>query len=300
MIEKPGHYAVTEQAGKVCRAPRLVIFAAVLLGVPCAHAQAGCSSPERRGRERFVDCARQGTAAYRDLNAAIRDGYRPIGGDFPAMGEHWIHVGRVFDGELDPARPEVLSYVRVGGNPVLLGAAYAVPLLADEAPPDWPAGREAWHDHYRGLDEETFLPEHHISGAGRSGPRIAMLHAWIWAPNPDGMFAADNWAVPYLRLGFEVPEAPVSASRALSLASGGQDYFLRVIERVGGESAGIREAFGAAAVEVRALLMRPTGGSAPGPARLEQLSRVWETLWESALGLLDAEARAELEHLGMR
>jgi hypothetical protein len=229
----------------------------------------------------FVDCARAGTARYRDRGAAILDGYRRIGGDFPAMGEHWIRVGLVFDGQFDPARPEVLSYIVVDDEPVLLGVAYALPLLAGETPPDGPPGPGAWHDHYRTIEDETFLPAHHMPGMADS-PRIAMLHAWIWSENPEGTFAADNWAIPYLRLGLEVSEGPFSAARALSLATGGAEHFRRVVDRAvelaDGQGPGVQAVFDAAREEVGEVL-----GRNRGPRLREEetarLSGIWERLW---------------------
>jgi hypothetical protein len=181
----------------------------------------------KRGPDTFLDRARAGTARYADQQTAIIDGYRKIGRDFPAMGEHWIRIGLVFDAVVDPARPEVLNYVSVGGRPVLVGLGYAVPLLEGESAPDEPAGRDAWHDHSKTIDEETFMT--HVHGQEREvirGPRLAMLHAWINATNPDGIFAADNWGLPYVRLGLDVPSAaPADAAKALSLLTGGLDYF---------------------------------------------------------------------------
>jgi hypothetical protein len=48
-----------------------------------------------RGVPEFIDCAREATRKYADRSLAIRDGYRRIGRDFPAIGEHWINVGLV-------------------------------------------------------------------------------------------------------------------------------------------------------------------------------------------------------------
>ena len=43
-----------------------------------------------------------------------------------------------------------------------------------------------------------------------------MMHAWIWSPNPEGIFAADNWLIPLLRLDLTPPaEFSVAAAKAL-------------------------------------------------------------------------------------
>ena len=112
--------------------------------------------------------------------------------------------------------------------PKLVGLGFAAPLLAGELPPEAPAGRDAWHDHSRTIEDETVLPhtdpvhEHHGEGPG---PRLAMLHTWLWAPNPDGVFAADNWSLAFVRLGLTVPAAsPPDAAKALSLLTGGVEW----------------------------------------------------------------------------
>jgi hypothetical protein len=53
-----------------------------------------------------------------------------------------------------------------------------------------------------------------------------MLHAWLRSPNPDGIFAQDNWALPYLRLNVAPPDVvDPAAARALSFLSGGDEYY---------------------------------------------------------------------------
>src|SRR6266508_1122781 len=127
----------------------------------------------------FIESARVATAKYQDRSVAIAEGYRNIGSDFPAMGEHWIRIGLVFDSKFDPEYPEVLTYAVLSGKPQLLGVAYALPLLPGESAPDWPVGKEKWHDHFRTLEDETVLPHHHAAGHAGDAPRLTMLHAWI-------------------------------------------------------------------------------------------------------------------------
>jgi hypothetical protein len=64
------------------------------------------------------------------------------------------------------------------------------------------------------------------------GPRIAVLHAWLWLDNPAGLFATDNWALPWHRLGIAAPpgsDRPSPAGHAAALASGGKDYVLTLL-----------------------------------------------------------------------
>jgi hypothetical protein len=226
----------------------------------------------------FIECARNATAKYRNQEAAVVDGYRRIGGDFPAMGEHWIKIGLLFDGELDPNHPEVLNYVVVGGKPELAGVAYALALLQDESPPDWPVAHEGWHDHSRSLEDETILPHH--NAAGHDGtPRLSMLHVWLWLDNPEGTFAADNWAIPYFRLQRRVP-APfsVDAAKALALVAAGSSHITASVEAaVSSEAARstVRAAITRAQDTVESMRVRNTLDDT------DRLSNVWRQMCES-------------------
>jgi hypothetical protein len=42
------------------------------------------------------------------------------------------------------------------------------------------------------------------TGAGDGRTNLTMLHAWIWSDNPDGLFALEHKALPYLRAGYSV------------------------------------------------------------------------------------------------
>lgn len=281
---------------------------ALVVAAALAHvtqAPATCVTPTSSlSTEAFIECARRGTERYRDQATAILDGYRRIGGDFPAMGEHWIRVGLVFDGRIDASRPEVLSYVSVNGRPQLLGVAYAVPLLGGEKPPDGPAGPDAWHDHSRTVEDETILPHHHTGGTAQDGARLAMMHAWIWSSNPEGTFAADNWAIPYIRLGL-TPDSTASASvaKALSLAAGGRDYFelaIAAAARSGAlEKQRVKTALDRAQAEARSIV-RDIRGTALSEAQRERLAAMWSAMWEAIDDALGAEARHRVANLPIR
>src|SRR5881409_88482 len=186
----------------------------------------------------FVARARAGTEALRDPQAARLAGYHPVGPDFPGMGRHWIHTSLILRTTPDPAQPPVLEYAEIDGTPTLVGVAYAVLVNGDTVPASLPVPAAAWHFHQGTVDEESFLRSH--AGAGHvmpgPGPRLAVVHAWIWLDNPDGVLATDNWALPYARLGLRVPShGSRAAARALALASGdgGRLYLEALIHAVG-------------------------------------------------------------------
>jgi hypothetical protein len=266
-------------------------------------ASAGAAQPPARcdtamsslSRASFVECARAGTERYRDQRVALLDGYRRIGRDFPAMGEHWIRVGLLFDGRIEASHPEVLVYVTIGGTPHLLGVAYAAPLLDGERPPDGPAGRDAWHDHSRTIEDETVLPRHHTSDSAADGARLAMLHAWIWSVNPEGTFAADNWAIPYLRLGLTLDTTfSVSAAKALSLATdGGREYVERAIAATGlqpAEAQRVKGVMDRAQAEATSIA-QDVRDAAMGEPQSRSLAAIWTGMWAALDEALGAEAR---------
>jgi hypothetical protein len=248
---------------------------------------------------------RAGTARYQDQAAAIADGYRQVGPDFPSMGEHWVNTALLVSGVLDPARPQVLEYAMIGGRPTLLGVAFAV--LADSAPPTGlPVPPSAWHTHAGTVDEESFVLSHAEAQAHphdeRAGPRVAILHAWVWLDNPAGLLATDNWAIPFARLGFAAPDSvSPAAARGAALAAGGVGYFqtlVRVVARPdSSEQAELDSVLAAAAREVSGKLGRGTGNTALPAAQVAYLEMVWERTWSALLEAATPPVREKLTAL---
>jgi hypothetical protein len=234
----------------------------------------------------FVTAVRASTERYRDRAAAIADGYRRIGPDFPSMGEHWVSIPLVVRGEVDARRPPILEYVTIAGRPTLAGVAYTQ--LVREGPPraPLPAPASAWHYHAGSVDEESFILGHAEPASVRdsaTGPRIAVLHAWLWLENPAGLFATDNWALPWYRLGMTPPtgtEEPTPAGLAAALATGGQGYYLallRLRERLpAGAAARVAGLLDRHAAEWGALLQRVGERGLPVP--IAELSAGWWAL----------------------
>lgn len=269
----------------------------------------------------FVEQARAATERFNDQGAAVAAGYRLVGPDMPNMGEHWVHLRRAMQRTLDPARPAVLTYVPVGGEALLTGVAYAMPMTSGEEAPDFPF-EGAWHYHTGSLADEGFGLSSHESGghnamnhgamdhrgghdgetqgaSGKSGPRLAMIHAWIYTPNPDGLFAPDNWALSFVRLGLSPPEAPSpDASRALFLAAGGVAYYHEAIRHAVELSSEQDDAVVAFLQRHRAaslaLLPAMHQQGAASPEALRALSAIWERVWDDLQAALPADHVAAL------
>ncbi|HEX9129384.1 MAG TPA: hypothetical protein VF850_09495 [Gemmatimonadaceae bacterium] len=220
--------------------------------------------------------------AFRDQSTAVAAGYRRVGMDFPSMGEHWLNTSLLFLNRFDIAKPAMLSYATIEGRPVLTGVVYALLLKPGELPPPVPGGRGMWHDHSGTLDAESALPVHHGAKSDTSAMRFVVLHAWVGIPNPAGLFEADNWALPYARVGVPLP-APVSisAARALSLLSGAKAYYVALAEAEGAARDAVAPALdsGARLAAPIAERMRVSGSSAP--ADVAALEAAWRTALNS-------------------
>ena len=247
--------------------------------------QAAAQESPSPSRQDFIAIVREATARYRDRAVAISDGYRPIGPDFPGMGEHWISVPLLLKGEVDPRRPPILEYATLGNEVTLVGAAFAVLLKGGERPPSGaiPVAETDWHYHSGTVSEESFVASHAAGGHQHdSGPAIAVLHVWAWYQNPDGPFATDNWALPFARLGLPVPssEPSTDAWHAVALAAGGERYYLALLAAsdTAPPDSAVREHLGSAASALRELLAR-------GDAELDLAAQRWKALRHSVRGL---------------
>jgi hypothetical protein len=195
------------------------------LALGCGHAHVE-RSDDPTSRE-FIAAARAATTRYRSQDAAVADGYHQVGTDFPGMGEHWVNLAQVMADTFTATKPSVLTYVRVGGVPQLAGVAYTALLTAGEKPPAFPAARDYWHEHNGSITDESFLRSHDMVGTSTGGEmRLAILHAWIWVPNPAGVFVTDNWTLPLVRLGIAPPpRISPSAARMAALATSAATYY---------------------------------------------------------------------------
>ena len=127
-----------------------------------------------------LNSVRNDTAKYHDTLKAEHDGYHPLLAcfDLPGvggMGQHYVNL-KLLDGSVDPSQPEALVYEIDGNQLKLVAVEYIIPIdmwTSSEAPT---------------LYGKTFT---RIDSLG-----LWALHAWIWKPNPAGIFANYNPSVP--------------------------------------------------------------------------------------------------------
>lgn len=232
---------------------------------------------------RMLAAARDGTMRYRSIDSAITDGFKRVGVEFPAMGEHWVNVARILENRFDPARPSVLTYITDGGRRRLAGVAYTALLAEGEQPPSSAAPQAYWHEHNGSVAEES-LPLHHAAGTaaevGPGAPRLSILHAWVWLPNPAGPFVTDNWTLPLARLGIDVSRRTLSsdAIRGVSLANDDVGYYEETIETSltpsDNESKLIQSILGRHRTQARAELRKD-----PMLRDTRGIAAAWSSLW---------------------
>jgi hypothetical protein len=125
----------------------------------------------------LVKAVHSANAKYNSSSLAIMAGYQPddhcvsvpgLGG----MGYHWVNPSLV-DATFDPLKPEVLLYARgPGGNLQLIGVEYIVINVGQPLPM---------------FGDQPFQ----VGGSPLPIPHWS-LHAWVYEPNPSGMFAPFN------------------------------------------------------------------------------------------------------------
>ena len=144
---------------------------AVLVALPPGAAASGQAS--------LAD-VRSATASFHDVGAAERAGYgrllpcfdRPgVGG----MGQHYVNT-HLFDAQVSVSQPEALVYEVDGDRLQLVAVEYIIPFtsVSSEATPP------------------TLLGQSFIKNTTLG---LWTLHAWIWRPNPLGMFVSYNPSV---------------------------------------------------------------------------------------------------------
>jgi hypothetical protein len=281
----------------------VIVIMSILSSIMAASFAVAQTSPHDAA---FIVAAKRAAAAYRTQDAAIADGFRPVGVEFPAMGEHWVSLQRVMANTIDPALPSVLIYVTIGGHATLGGVGYTKLLRKGEPLPSSPASGY-WHEHNGSVAEESFPLRHHMGSDSRPGRgdelRLAILHLWTEIPNDAGPFATDNWRLPLRRLGTVTLSPTVDALQAIALAQDETGYFalmLRVaLEPTDREEAIITRALSdhrAAAIKQVASLRVTSPSTRVQDSAKRELTNVWQSLWRTLAERMPSR-RAQLSAL---
>ena len=143
------------------------------------------AAPQGASASALVQTVREATERFKDVAIADAAGYKlqfgcVTGDNSGAMGLHYVNGPLVMDGEIDPARPEIVIYEPgPNGTLRLVGADFLV--LAD-----------AWNAKHSAPPEMGGQLFHLFEAPNRFGlPTFYTLHVWAWKPNPTGMFV--NW-----------------------------------------------------------------------------------------------------------
>jgi hypothetical protein len=149
----------------------------------------------KSGRASGLAAARAATARFRSLRVARAAGYTVLVADtagltciadpgMGAMGYHHLDP-KLLDGSVSVKRPEILVYAHGPNGGLRL---VALEYLVKKA--DWDAAHGGPNAAPPSLFGQTF----NFTPAGnRFGlPDFYSLHAWVWDPNPSGMFAMWN------------------------------------------------------------------------------------------------------------
>lgn len=168
---------------------KIVVFSAVCaVCVAVTGAVAWGASSDNGRLQRQLAEVRRATAQFHDVEVAEAAGYLNPGTEAcvadPAlggMGFHFVNPSLIFDGGvLDPTKPEVLLYApKPNGERQLAGVEYLVRTA------DW-SGTTA--PDLFGKPFDGPMTEHEENTTGDHYDQ----HAWVWAPNPDGVLAAWN------------------------------------------------------------------------------------------------------------
>lgn len=153
--------------------PITSLLAAIALST-ASIAAAGAASPQAG-----LAGVRQATARYHNPAAAIAAGYMATNEcvEVPgtgAMGYHYVNLG-LLDATVDLRQPEVLLYAPSPSGPRLVAVEWVV--IDVDQPHPW----------LLGVPFDGPMPGH-VPGM----PVHYDLHAWIWQPNPNGLFAPFN------------------------------------------------------------------------------------------------------------
>ena len=154
-----------------------------------AHMMAAQHQPQTAEQKKqanaLVNIVRDATERFRNVSVAESEGYGLLfgcvsGGDFGAMGLHFVNFPLVADGKIDATAPEIVLYEPTSNGQLRITGADFLVFAAD-----W----DKTHPHAPELNGQLF---HFFDAPNRFGlPPFYTLHVWAWKDNPNGTFT--NW-----------------------------------------------------------------------------------------------------------
>jgi len=145
------------------------------------------TAAQKRQFSELVRIVHDATAKYQNVHDAESAGYKlqfgcVTGGEFGAMGLHYVKDELTGDDVLDPENPEIVIYEPTPhGPPRLIGADFLILKSVWEANP-----KHTKPPQLRGQLLHLFDEPNRFKL-----PAFYTLHVWAWKPNPAGSFV--NW-----------------------------------------------------------------------------------------------------------
>jgi hypothetical protein len=153
------------------------------------HAGAMTSQKPNPRQNELVQAVRDATERFKDVRSVDGpgEGYQLMfgcvsGGDFGAMGLHYVKGSLLQDSEVKIETPEIVLFEPTANGGIrITGADYIVDAAAWDGDPKHTGPPE--------LDGQLF---HYFDAPNRFGLNpFYTLHVWAWKDNPNGTFA--NW-----------------------------------------------------------------------------------------------------------
>jgi hypothetical protein len=235
----PANFQIREPARRGTREPHMTVLlpnrqtaAKFVLIAMCAIASPAIAHAQQHP-DSIVVRASQAIAPLKDSTALGDAGFRVIGvatgsRDLtPFQGQHWISMTRFAANEPpDLTKPTFMMYLPLGDSLLPIGVAYTKLIRMRPVPTSLAGTPMEWHLHAlcRGIPGEGIQladgRDDCIARGGQPlGANIAMVHAWT-IPNPDGPYAHDNPALPFIATGLTPPTHATRDDRLFGVALG--------------------------------------------------------------------------------
>jgi hypothetical protein len=143
------------------------------------------TNEQKKQANALVKIVRDATERFRDVSVAESEGYGLLfgcvsGGDYGAMGLHFVNFPLVVDGKIDATTPEIVLYEATSNGRLRITGADFLVLASD------------WDKTHSGAPELNGQLFHYFEAPNRFGlPPFYTLHVWAWKDNPNGTFT--NW-----------------------------------------------------------------------------------------------------------